>query len=110
MKCPHCLHSIHAHWHTVYLQFHPSADANLQPFKVEDIGFAAIRTAACSNCHKHIIQFGHAGEKLMTPANMVEDSYVRFVQPLAFSRSPLGPDVPDEFSADYMEACTVLPN
>jgi hypothetical protein len=39
---------------------------------------------------------------------MVEDATVQFVQPLAYSRSPLGPDVPDEFSADYKEACDVI--
>jgi len=83
MKCPHCLDSFHDSWGGSGLG-HDSK------------GHWLIRHQICPACGK-IIVFLQVG-----------DQWRQMVYPKAISRTPLSPDIPNEYAEDYKEACLVL--
>ena len=102
MRCPHCLVTILA-----------------QPWNLSlgsDIDFNwSIRTFLCPSCNRYVIQLvkeptrpGYTGPSpgtvILAPVNAV--SYL--IHPKATSRQPVPAEVPEEFTADYREACLVL--
>ncbi len=87
MKCPHCLDAIFEIWN------------GLGAIPDDADGKWSGQFATCPSCKKHIIRLGLSveGEWQWT-----------VVRPKGIARSPLPPDVPDEFAEDYREACLVL--
>ena len=93
MKCPHCLENFHDTWTTLN---NPRGE-----HRIEDaIGGWAIRYTECPGCKKIVIKL----VQFRGPREVGES----FVRPKAPARAPLPPDVPEEFAADYREACLVL--
>ena len=104
MKCPHCLENFHVgnttspgdidvSAHGVY-EFHNTCFID----EDGDIDFW-IEKVICPACDKFIITLVselHSGE------------HRDLIWPKAPSRSPVPPEVPEEFAADYREACLVL--
>ena len=101
MRCPHCLVTILA-----------------QPWNLSlgsDIDFDwAIRGFLCPSCSRNVFQLmkqpgpgmptPRRGAFVSDPVNAV--SYL--IHPKATSRQPVPAEVPEEFTADYKEACLVL--
>ena len=87
MKCPHCLENFHETWHATQLGNDESG------------AWQALHTN-CPNCKKKIIKL------LLHTDRMESEEWI--VHPKATSRSPLSPDVPENFAQDYREACLVL--
>jgi hypothetical protein len=95
MRCPHCLDSFfpQTQRHNIeWPQGTPAVD--------QDKSLWAIESTRCPGCGKLIFALlnffaGACRSRIL-------------VQPKGIARAPLSPDVPPEFSADYLEACTVL--
>ena len=102
MRCPHCLVTILA-----------------QPWNLSlgsDIDFTwSITGFLCPSCSKYVLQLvkeptapgisrSPLGAVVSAPVNAV--SYL--IHPKATSRQPVPAEVPEEFTADYREACLVL--
>ena len=89
MKCPHCLEGFFESW--VVIGGELNADAE---------GRWWFDLTTCPSCKKHVMRL----------RNLREDgSDIRIVvRPKGIARSPLPPDVPEEFAEDYREACLVL--
>ncbi|OFW38947.1 MAG: hypothetical protein A3J28_12360 [Acidobacteria bacterium RIFCSPLOWO2_12_FULL_60_22] len=89
MKCPHCLVAFHEDW----------AEASLGNDKYD--GFWVIHTV-CPSCNRKVIV-------LMIREGMLNNiREYRTIYPKGMSRSPLPPEVPEKYSADYKESCLVL--
>lgn len=88
MKCPHCLENFFEGWE--YLEMLGDVDGNFR-----------LRYCTCPSCKKIIIELG----KLPTGYRMWDYSLVR---PKGISRAPLSPNIPQEFTNDYKEACLVF--
>ena len=102
MRCPHCLVTIFAQPWNLSL----GSDTY---FNWSIMGFL------CPSCSRYVLQLmkqssgpgisrSVAGEYGTTPVNAV--SYL--IHPKATSRQPVPAEVPEEFTADYKEACLVL--
>ena len=89
MKCPHCLEAFFENWANVGSELEQDAD-----------GRWIVQFTKCPSCKKHLIRLQHAGEG--------EPWQYTLVRPKGIARSPLPPEVPDEFAEDYREACLVL--
>jgi hypothetical protein len=96
MKCPHCL-----------VEFHDKVDA--KPIGEDDDGVWGLLKRLCPNCNRFILQLAKGkiipsgGQRLFkNPTNEI------LIHPKTFSRTPLSPAVPNDFSQDYREACVVL--
>lgn len=87
MKCLHCLEGFFENWNSL----------GTIPDDAE--GPWTGQHTTCPTCKKNIIRLGlkQAGEWRWT-----------VVRPKGIARSPLPPDVPEEFAEDYREACLVL--
>ena len=87
MKCSHCLEGFFESWQ------------GLGAIPEDADGSWAGQHTTCPTCKKIIIRLGlkQEGEWQWT-----------VVRPKGIARSPLPPDVPDEFAGDYLEACLVL--
>jgi hypothetical protein len=99
MQCPHCLKHFHEKWnYTVLIQ-----DA-------KDIWGAA--STGCPACERAVITLGKMMELVKrdgTSSYVAQEGSFRLVYPKAVSRSPIPPELPVEFAADYREAFLVLP-
>ena len=102
MRCPHCLVTILA-----------------QPWNLSlgsDIDFNwSIMGFLCPSCSRYVLQLvkeptvpGISSSRLgaVVPAPVNAVSYL--IHPKATSRQPVPAEVPEEFTADYREACLVL--
>ena len=89
MKCPHCLVAFHVNW----------AEASLGNDKYD--GFWVFHTV-CPSCNRKVINLAIKEGML---GNLRE---LRTIYPKGISRSPISPEVPEKYSADYKEACLVL--
>ena len=103
MRCPHCLVTIFAQpWDF--------------PLGVDREFKWSIRTFLCPSCSRYVIQLvgqptGPAipwipvpGTQPPPPLNAVSS----IIHPKATNRQPVPAEVPEEFTADYREACLVL--
>ncbi len=98
MKCPHCLNAFHDSYKTDFI-----LDSK------EGYFYAVYRQ--CPECVKAIINIVLSKEHYSTgtvldhPASIIQNI---MVWPKATSRPPCPPEVPSQFSSDYLEACLVL--
>lgn len=99
MKCPHCLENFHAYFDDQL--FTNAAGSVLQ----DRDGIWSYRFTLCPACRKATLSI-----KTSRSATANAPAFNREIQawPKGIARSPLPPDVPEEFSADYLEACLVL--
>ena len=89
MKCPHCLENFHEDWSRV-------GDAS------DDVdGKWIVQRTSCPSCNRVVIRLLHHHEGAHTES---------LVRPKAPARAPLPSEVPEQFAADYREACLVLPD
>jgi len=95
MKCPHCLQGFYGNW----------VDQSLPEDK--DSRWL-LRWTTCPSCEKLVVVL--LEYSLPSPSGHAFQKSFRFVRPKGISRSPLPPEVPDQFAADYKEACLVLPD
>ena len=102
MRCPHCLVTI----------FAQSQDLSMGSDRDFDWW---IRTFLCPSCNRYVIQLvkeptlpGYTrpppGAHFPAPASAVSS----LIHPKATNRQPVPAEVPEEFTADYKEACLVL--
>ena len=102
MRCPHCLVTILA-----------------QPWNLSlgsDIDFNwSIMVFLCPSCSRYVLQLmkqppspgiSPRGVGVIVPVPVNAVSYL--IHPKATSRQPVPAEVPEEFTADYREACLVL--
>lgn len=96
MKCPQCLESFHAEFFTSFL-------SGQSRHLVDKDGYWGVRFTICPACQKASIFF---------QVHSIHDTNLVLremqVWPKGVARSPLPPEVPEEFTADYREACLVL--
>jgi len=87
-KCPHCLHFFWATWNTA-----GECDTIQHQW--------TLHVATCPACNKDLVYLRQ--QSLYDPQKVEWMAY-----PQTASRTPLAPEVPNDISADYCEACTVL--
>ncbi len=88
MKCPHCLVEFHETWQGL-------------GSTIEDAdGKWAAKWTQCPRCKRAVMKLAHY-QKGRQPTESL-------FRPRAVSRAPLDPEVPEQFAADYREACLVL--
>jgi hypothetical protein len=99
MKCPHC--GIAFHDRPEYVEVGQDTD-----------GRWFIKSRECSECHRLVLHLGrgrhhalHGGRSGVT--DFVEEQMVR---PKGSMRPAPPPEVPKEYTEDYVEACVVLPD
>ena len=97
MKCPHCLESFFAHFKGQFLQW-PDTD-----WLDDHDGYWHVRTTKCPSCNRAIICL-ELRNKSKSSVVLTEIQ----IWPRGIARSPLPPEVLEEFAADYKEACLVL--
>jgi hypothetical protein len=97
MKCPHCLQSFFADSNGQFIEW-----PDKQWLKDKD-GYWHVRTTKCPSCNRATIYL---------ELRMVSDFSIVLkemqIWPKGTARSPLPPEVPEDFVADYKEACVVL--
>lgn len=99
MKCPHCLEHFHA-------RFVDQSLTNEGYLVLQDKdGSWAYRWTVCPACEKATLFIKTTSRP--TPATPPQTREIQ-VWPKGTARAPLPPEVPSEFSADYLEACLVL--
>ena len=102
MRCPHCLVTIFAEPQDLLM----GSDRDFVWW---------IRTFLCPSCNRYVIQLvkeptipGYTGpppgSRFQAPLNAVSS----LIHPKATNRQPVPAEVPEEFTADYREACLVL--
>jgi hypothetical protein len=99
MQCPHCLKHFHESW--------TYKSVVNEKNKIWGIG-----STICAACGRPILALGEL-VRIQGPAGLdlvPNTPTFFFAYPKAISRSPLPPEVPPEFAADYLEACLVLPD
>ena len=102
MQCPHCLVTIFAQPWDYYLGF----DRDFKWW---------IRTFLCPSCNRFFLELmkeptrpGYTGLPPGAPVPAPSNADSSLVHPKATSRQPVPAEVPEEFTADYREACLVL--
>jgi Domain of unknown function (DUF4145) len=98
MQCPHCLKHFHETWqHNTLMK--------------DAYGTWGAAVTSCPACQRAIITIGKmlqvtdgAGRISFLPA--LKD--YQLAHPRSIARSPIPPEVPEEFAADYREACLVF--
>ncbi len=96
MKCPHCL-----------VEFHDK----VQPTDLgeDSTSYWILLKRVCPKCGKFILSLEeHCDRYRIGGANHYHRNRQFYCYPRAASRSPLSPDVPEQFAADYREACLTL--
>ena len=95
MKCPHCLESFYENWHT-------------QPFSNDSAGAECwfVAHQRCPACRKMIVELNTKTPASRTALCIPIDSWQ--VYPRGTARSPLSPEVHEQYASDYEEACLVL--
>lgn len=101
MKCPHCLKEFHHNFRTASLNY-GHKDQMFEPGH----GFLGIRFDRCPACKRSIVFL--RTEQIMLNAGADIRPFEYMVYPKSVSRTPLPPEVPDEFAEDYREASLVL--
>ena len=92
MKCPHCLVSFHDVW------------SPLQPRLYDSKVGWILESTSCPSCMRIIIRITR------TDPQGHYHYETHYVVPESIARSPLPPEVVEEFRSDYLEACAVLPH
>jgi hypothetical protein len=96
VKCPHCLIQFHDQVNTIQLGEDSTSEWNLNQ-------------RLCAKCGKFIFSLKERYERYVVGnANWYHKSREFYCYPRAVSRSPLSGDVPEQFAADYREACLTL--
>jgi len=86
VKCPHCLENFHEEW-------------QLLGVAEDREGKWIVWHTKCPGCDQVIMKLAqHRGVH----------KFESLIRPKAPARSPLPPEVPEEYAADYREACLVL--
>ena len=98
LKCPHCL----------VVCYMPS-DNYISPLGGDQDGYWWVEHRSCPNCSRMVIWLlrseGNSDGGYVRPIGNKQWSLVR---PKASGRPPVPPEVPEEFAADYREACLVI--
>ena len=97
MKCPHCLENFHAHFFEGDVQAHTGAKI----VSIDPYGIWTYRATQCPACERIIVFLlikGPHGDEIKEMQ----------VWPKGIARALLPPEVPEEYAADYREACLVL--
>src|SRR5437899_3210900 len=98
MECPHCLKSFHAQrqWHE--LAKDPDGDWGVAFYQ-------------CPACGRLIVYLGDCiRTRQSSGATHTSDvKPIQLVKPKGANRPPPPPEVPNQYSEDYKEACIVLP-
>ena len=104
MRCPHCLVTIFAQPWDDYLGFDREFNWWIKIFR-------------CPSCSRYVLQLVKQptgpGVLMQQPHTQVPvplDADSSLIHPKATSRQPVPAEVPEEFTADYKEACLVLAN
>ena len=115
MKCPHCLVAIHSQrgWKEEFTEKIDKGTSHLDYIGPNDQNgrFWWSETAVCPNCEGIIIwlvssESTKSVESDYWPGERTEQKTL--VWPRHTGRSPVPPEVPDEFSKDYKEACLIF--
>lgn len=103
MQCPHCLQ-----------HFHERSTYTAIAQNIDQLWWIVSHTQ-CAACEQSIIDLGktssvHAGPQgpVVVVSSILPSRMM--VYPRTISRSPIPSEVPPEFTADYAEACRVLPD
>ncbi len=104
MKCPHCL-----------VIFHPGSHSRAivgSETVAEQVRFWKVSTS-CPSCDRLIVWLSKSwGFDLINPPwpfeGQGEETEHILIWPKSTGRPPLPPEVPEEFAADYKEACLIL--
>jgi hypothetical protein len=94
MKCPHCLVAFHVRRESFQLGLDATSSW-------------AISKTLCPTCGKYIFELVESTSKV---GGEYHSKRKRLIYPQAIARTPLSTHVPEEFSADYKEACITLPD
>lgn len=97
MKCPHCLQSFFVYSSAQFIEW-----PDKQWLEDKD-GYWRIRTTKCPSCNGATIYL-----ELRDKSDSSRVLRELQIWPKGTARSPLPPEVPEEFVADYKEACVVL--
>ena len=92
MKCPHCLENFHADW-------------SGNRIGINQERFWSVNWTTCPACNRFVVYMRTETVGLPETLTNAEDW---MVYPKTSTRSPLPASVPEEFAADYREACLVL--
>jgi hypothetical protein len=97
MKCPHCLDSFHS-------------DPTIQPFVNDKEGRWAFSFEICPACKLSIVKLlkGVFSINQKGEPTVVQCAEERLIRPKTTNRAPVPKEVPEDFAADYKEACLVL--
>lgn len=96
MKCPHCLTAFHDNQDATHLGEDATSDWNLIK-------------RSCPECKKFIFSlFEHYDRSRIAQSISYHKKREFLCYPRGISRSPLSPDVPEQFAGDYREACITL--
>jgi Domain of unknown function (DUF4145) len=96
VKCPHCALHFHKDWRDSFLTYRSD---RFVPVKSDGL-YWKYRVTACPACDDVTIEIGLSKDDC--------DEW-RMVYPTGTNRGPISPEVPQEVSSDYVEACNVLP-
>ena len=106
MKCPHCLTDFHDNPNHIVI----GSDAD------GEWGLVTHNCPACERLVIYLAKQDNAAEAHVRALALGarpwfgSETIVGLVRPKGIARTPLSPDVPEEFAADYREACLVLPD
>ena len=112
MKCPHCLENFFVAGRVN--QAASPLTNNLQV--ISDIGTDVdgiwwLEKTTCPACRRYILVLILSSDSAQSAMGTSEPSGLgsrRSVHPKSSNRPPIPPEVPDEYKADYLEACLVL--
>ena len=104
MRCPHCLVTIFAEPWDSYLGFDRDFNWWIRTFRCPSCSRYVLQLVKQPTGPENIMQMQQPGAHVPAPSNA--DSSL--VHPKATSRQPVPAEVPEEFTADYREACLVL--
>lgn len=98
MKCPHCLMHFAEEWETTEIGDDRDGEWGTNHYE-------------CAACGRLIIELTNKKYVQDAPPRRLRPVVTeRLINPKGISRSPLPPEIPNEFSNDYKEACAVLPD
>lgn len=101
MKCPHCAIHFHENWDIRIME--RGGNGLVQSPDTGSGIYWYYHSALCPNCHDVTIEVAryygreNAGEPW------------RQIYPIGATRGPVSPEIPEEITQDYIEACNVLP-
>lgn len=95
MKCPHCTIDFHVNEKKLYID------------RDQD-GHWAVAVCRCSACQKLVIRLLSASNYNRAHEQPIHELTSRLVRPKVPARGQIGSDVPEGYTEDYNEACSVL--